>query len=110
MLTGLGLGVSISAPRDRLYGVACLAQSSIAIRRLYEIKGRDAAKPVAICVSEVDDIPKYTKLTVPQELIRELLPGPVTVVLERSTTLNPELNPATNLVGVRVSQLHSPFE
>ena len=34
--------------------------------------------------------------------MEELLPGPVTIVLERTEELNPELNPNTNLVGVRV--------
>ena len=36
------------------------------------------------------------------ELLRELLPGPVTVVLRRTPALNPELNPGTDLVGLRV--------
>lgn len=35
-------------------------------------------------------------------LLRDLLPGPVTVVFERTEELNPELNPHTRLVGVRV--------
>jgi hypothetical protein len=39
---------------------------------------------------------------VSEALLLELLPGPVTVVFDRKLNLNPELNPGTSLVGVRV--------
>lgn len=41
-------------------------------------------------------------MTISNELLHELLPGPVTVVFERTDELNPELNRGTRLVGVRV--------
>lgn len=34
-------------------------QSVKGVKHIYEIKGRDFSKPVAICVSAVDDIEKY---------------------------------------------------
>ena len=45
-------------PTDTIYGIACLAQCSQAIDKLYQIKRRDHAKPVAICVATVQDISK----------------------------------------------------
>ena len=36
------------------------------------------------------------------ELLRDFLPGPVTVITERSQALNTDLNPKSNTVGVRV--------
>ena len=36
------------------------------------------------------------------ELLRELLPGPVTTVFERAEQLNHQLNPGNPLVGIRV--------
>ena len=41
-------------------------------------------------------------MTAPPGLLRRLLPGPVTVLFERTAALNPRLNPGTSLVGVRV--------
>ena len=38
----------------------------------------------------------------PRAVLEDLLPGPVTVVGERSGELNPLLNPGTNLVGIRI--------
>ncbi|CDQ88410.1 unnamed protein product [Oncorhynchus mykiss] len=43
---------------------------------------------------------KYCKVSVKKELIGDLLPGPVTLVLERAEVLNTDLNPFTPLVVV----------
>ncbi|XP_026782118.2 yrdC domain-containing protein, mitochondrial isoform X1 [Pangasianodon hypophthalmus] len=101
-LKALKEGQVIAVPTDTIYGLACLAQNSEAIKRVYDIKGRNGNKPLAICVGEIQDIYKYCKVTVKEELLKDLLPGPVTLVLERSETLNADLNPFTKLVGVRI--------
>ncbi len=43
------------------------------------------------------DVFRFCKVSVKEELLRDLLPGPVTLVLERSTTLNGDLNPFTKV-------------
>ena len=63
----LKVGSVIALPTDTLYGIACLSQSSTAIKALYKIKSRDEKKPVAICVSQVSDVAKWGKVTVDQE-------------------------------------------
>ncbi|XP_061675247.1 yrdC domain-containing protein, mitochondrial [Syngnathoides biaculeatus] len=95
-------GHVVAVPTDTIYGLACLAQNSGAVRKIYEIKGRNEQKPLAICVGEIHDIYKYCKVNVKEALLSDLLPGPVTLVLERSEILNNELNPFTSLVGVRI--------
>ncbi|XP_062889650.1 yrdC domain-containing protein, mitochondrial [Mobula hypostoma] len=98
----LQCGRVVAVPTDTIYGIACLAQNSEAIRRIYDIKGRNADKPLAISVGNVEDIYKYCKVTVSDQLLRDLLPGPVTLVFKRSEELNKDLNPFTDLVGVRI--------
>ncbi|EGD76739.1 yrdC domain-containing protein [Salpingoeca rosetta] len=98
----LRAGGVIGVPTDTIYGLACLAQSTQGVRRIYSIKGRSELKPIAICVHDVAAIGAYAELSVPERLLRALLPGPVTVVLPRKPALNPELNPHTSLIGVRV--------
>ncbi|XP_019403457.1 PREDICTED: yrdC domain-containing protein, mitochondrial, partial [Crocodylus porosus] len=92
----------VALPTDTIYGVACLAQDSRAVRAVYSLKGRDGGKPLAICLSCVEHIYRYCHVSVPEELLRDLLPGPVTLVLQRSDGLNKDLNPFTLLVGVRI--------
>lgn len=95
-------GHVVAVPTDTIYGLACLAQNSEAVRKIYDIKGRNGQKPLAICVGEIQDIYKYCKVKVKEELLGDLLPGPVTLVFERSEALNADLNPFTSLVGVRI--------
>lgn len=103
----LKAGQVVAVPTDTIYGLACVAQNSDAVRRVYAIKGRNGDKPLAICVGEIQDIYSFCKVSVKEELLRDLLPGPVTLVLERSASLNSDLNPFTKLIGVRIP--HHPF-
>ncbi|XP_054478038.1 yrdC domain-containing protein, mitochondrial [Anoplopoma fimbria] len=95
-------GYVVGVPTDTIYGLACLAQNSEAVRKTYDVKGRNGHKPLAICVGEIQDIYKYCKVKVKEGLLGDLLPGPVTLVFERSEVLNTDLNPFTSLVGVRI--------
>ncbi|XP_033116928.1 yrdC domain-containing protein, mitochondrial-like [Anneissia japonica] len=95
-------GKVIAVPTDTIYGIAALAQSLEAVQQLYTIKGRNSQKPIAVCVSQIEDIPKWANVTVPNTLLDEILPGPVTLVFERSAALNPEFNPTTSLIGLRI--------
>ncbi|KAM9724068.1 threonylcarbamoyl-AMP synthase isoform 1-T1 [Menidia menidia] len=95
-------GDIVAVPTDTIYGLACLAQNSKAVNKIYNVKGRNEKKPLAICVGEIRDVYKYCKVRVKEELLVDLLPGPVTLVFERSKALNPDLNPFTALVGVRI--------
>jgi len=98
----LSSGGVVAVPTETVYGIASSANSSEGIEKIYAIKGRQKSKPIAICLSEIDQIDSWAKRTVTQELLHDLLPGPVTVVFERTELLNPHLNPGSNLVGIRI--------
>lgn len=100
-------GEVIAVPTDTLYGLACDACSPSAIGRIYEIKSRDQAKSLAVCVADVEDVSRYaTTRHLPGGLLEQLLPGPVTLVLPRDegSQLHPALNPGVKSVGVRIPQ------
>ena len=53
ILRGFLLGGEVIAiPTDTVYGLACDANNEQAIQKLYQIKGRNSNKPVAICVKD----------------------------------------------------------
>ena len=95
-------GHVIATPTDTIYGIAALVQNNTAVQRLYEIKGRDTLKPIALCLAEIDQIFDWGQVTVNRSLLEELLPGPVTIIFQRKPTLNPEFNPGTDLIGIRI--------
>ncbi|KAH0503246.1 YrdC domain-containing protein, mitochondrial [Microtus ochrogaster] len=75
---------------------------SAALGCVYRLKGRSEAKPLAVCLGRVADVYRYCQVRVPKELLEDLLPGPVTLVMQRSGELNKDLNPFTPLVGIRI--------
>lgn len=95
-------GGIVALPTDTIYGVAALAQNSQSVAKLYELKRRDAGKPIAICVHDVDEISRWAQVSIPEKLLHHLFPGAVTAVFQRTQELNPDLNLFTPLVGVRV--------
>ncbi|KAA8544037.1 hypothetical protein F0562_021786 [Nyssa sinensis] len=104
-IEALKVGKVIAVPTDTLYGFACDACSMEAVNRIFEIKGREHTRPLAICVGDVRDIQRFAITDhLPHGLLDCLLPGPVTVVLKRgdSSILEKCLNPGLDSIGVRV--------
>lgn len=97
-------GSVIGIPTDTIYGLAVSANDPEAIKRLYDVKGRNEEKPVAICVSDFPNLKHWGRADhLSDELLNKLLPGPVTIVLHRSIYLNnPYLNPGTEKIGIRI--------
>lgn len=100
----LKAGQVIALPTDTIYGLACSATNPEAIKELYRIKGRNEEKPVAICVSDYEDLKHWGEADhLPMELIKKLLPGAVTIVVNKSKYLNnPYLNPGVQKIGIRI--------
>ncbi|XP_015108307.1 yrdC domain-containing protein, mitochondrial-like [Diachasma alloeum] len=95
----------IAIPTDTIYGLATLAQNTQTVEKLYELKGRNKNKPLAIALSSIKDIPRWAETDhLPPNLLMAILPGPVTVVLKRKPLLNPALNPGIDTIGIRVSE------
>ncbi|KAM7258373.1 hypothetical protein ACFE04_014114 [Oxalis oulophora] len=104
-INALKAGRVIALPTDTLYGFASHACSSEAVNRIYEIKGRKHTSPLAICVGDVAEIKRFAVTDhLPPGLLDSLLPGPVTVILNRgqSSILEKSLNPGLESVGIRV--------
>lgn len=100
----LKAGHVIALPTDTIYGLACSAVNEEAIKKLYEIKGRNEDKPVAIAVSDLADLKHWGEAEhLPMDLLKNLLPGAVTIVLRKSKHLNnPFLNHGLPKIGIRI--------
>jgi 2',5'-phosphodiesterase len=95
----------IAVPTDTIYGLAACAEEESAVRRIYDIKARAADKPLAICVADYDDIPRYVETShLPRGLLEALLPGPLTVLLNKlsTTPIACAFNPGVDTLGVRI--------
>ena len=101
-VSALSEGRVISVPTDTLYGLAADANSSSGIQRIYSIKHRQAYAPLAICIADVSDLHRYCHAEhLPEQLLQQLLPGPVTLILQRrqEAPLCTQLNPGLATIG-----------
>ena len=98
-------GGVVAVPTDTIYGLAASASHPAGVAGIYAAKQRSGAKPLAICVADLEDVPRYAEVShLPPGVLTDLLPGPVTLLLTKRSDapLAPELNPGTSLIGIRI--------
>jgi L-threonylcarbamoyladenylate synthase len=98
-------GRPVILPTDTVYGLCTTASSAPAVEELYRLKGRAPTQPTAILAGDVEALLEAVP-ELPERIVRELLPGPYTLVLpnpaRRFAWLTGE-RPDT--IGVRVPDL-----
>jgi len=77
-------GGIIAFPTETVYGIGCLRPYQDSIKRIYEIKGRDFNKPLAVYLPDTKRLRKIVDDISPaaDTLIRKFLPGPLTIILK----------------------------
>jgi len=99
----LRAGDLVVYPTETVYGLGADATDAEAVERVFELKGRARDKPVSMGVPDVETAREYTRLTEREvAFMREFLPGPVTVVVERGESVPDVLTAGRERVGVRV--------
>jgi L-threonylcarbamoyladenylate synthase len=90
-------------PTDTVYGLGADALDTDAIARAFELKGRARDRPLSLGIPDVDAALDYADPTDREErLMREFLPGPVTVVVERREPVPDALTAGRDRVGIRI--------
>lgn len=75
-------GKIVVFPTETVYGVGCRYDDGAVRDRVFALKGRERAKPLAIYMLSVSEIGEYAALPMTAEkLARAFLPGPLTLVL-----------------------------
>jgi L-threonylcarbamoyladenylate synthase len=90
-------------PTETVYGLGADAFDAAAVERVFETKDRDGDQPVSLAVPTVEAAMAYTTPTDRESrFVDEFLPGPVTVVVERTDAVPDVLTAGRDRVGVRV--------
>lgn len=96
-------GEIVAFPTDTVYGLGTNAFYSPGIIKLFEAKGRDANKAIAVLIGSIDQLSILTdSLTVTaRKLIQHFWPGGLTIVVPKKKDL-PELLSAGSSIGIRM--------
>ena len=95
----------IACVTDTVWGLACLPNSEKAVKKIYEIKKREAKKPLILMSDEFYNLFDFVKQPIEkqaQRLIKDHFPGALTLVIEKSENTPDYITSGMNTVGIRV--------
>lgn len=90
---------------DTVWGLGCLPSSEKAVKKIYEIKHREAKKPLILMSYDIYPLFDYVKQPIEKEaqkLIKKYFPGALTLVLEKSENTPYYITSGLSTVGIRV--------
>ena len=97
-------GNLVAFPTETVYGLGADALNGSAVKRIYEVKGRPENHPLIVHIHDVSamnewisDIPEYAIL-----LSRDFWPGPMTLILNRSSIAGDFITGNQETVGIRI--------
>lgn len=90
---------------DTVWGIGCLPTSQKAVQRIYDIKKREAKKPLILMSDDIYPLFDYVKQPIEKQaqiLIKKHFPGALTLVVEKSTNAPDYITSNMDTVGIRV--------
>lgn len=98
-------GKVIAYPTETFYGLGVDVFNEGAVKRVFELKGREEGKPIPILVKDREMLLEVVEAIPPlaEDLIKGFWPGPLTIVFNARPNLPAILTGGTGKVGVRVS-------
>ena len=96
-------GGLVAVPTETVYGLCANALDEKAVKKIFELKGRDEKKPMALMISGAEDIEKYA-LNIPAAalaLAEKFWPGPLTIVLKAREFIPEIVKASSSTIGLR---------
>jgi L-threonylcarbamoyladenylate synthase len=97
-------GNLVAFPTETVYGLGADACNADAVMRIYSVKGRPTDHPLIVHVGSMDalgdwaaDVPEYAI-----SLARDFWPGPMTLIMKRSSLAGDFVTGGQDTVGIRV--------
>lgn len=96
-------GGVVAYPTDTTYGIGCSIFNKRGIERIYSIKQREKKKPFSFICADLSDIARYAKVSnYAFKIMKRLLPGPYTFVLDATSVVPDLLMTKQKTVGIRI--------
>ncbi len=97
-------GGVIAYVTDTVWGLGALPSSEKGVKKIYEIKKREAQKPLILMSNDIENTLPYVKELngKAQELVNNYFPGALTLVLEKTDMAPDYMTSGFNTVGIRI--------
>jgi L-threonylcarbamoyladenylate synthase len=100
----IGAGGVIAYPTDTFYALGADPKNSDAVKRLFEIKGRQAGQPILLLLHDRSMVREWAcgVAAEAEALMDAFWPGPLTLVFPAQPSVHQELTGGTGRIGLRV--------
>ena len=98
-------GGVIAFPTETFYGLGADGLDEKAVKRIFQVKGREEEKPLLLLVAERSQLSRLVQEVTPpaERLMEKFWPGPLTLVFKASSQASPLLTANTGKIGIRIS-------
>ncbi len=97
-------GGLIALPTETVYGLGADASNELAVRRIFAVKGRPSTHPLIVHVASVEAAREWSTGLTPlgEKLAARFWPGPLTLIVPRSSKASDAVTGGQDTVGLRV--------
>jgi L-threonylcarbamoyladenylate synthase len=97
-------GGLVAFPTETVYGLGANALDEVAVKKVYEAKGRPSDNPMIVHISRASDIGQTTRMLSPDivNLIDNFWPGPLTLIVKSKDAIPKVTRGGLETVGVRL--------
>ena len=102
--TSLINGDLVAFPTETVYGLGADAANEIAIKKIYQVKGRPFDHPLIVHISNLQYLDRWAR-EIPEyaiKLARSFWPGPMTLILPRKQLAKDFITGGQDNVGIRI--------
>jgi L-threonylcarbamoyladenylate synthase len=91
-------------PTETFYGLGASCFSSVAVNKIYGLKGRDKQKPLSVVIADMEMLEGIAAHIPPvfESIVEKFWPGPLTLILDGSSHLPLILLGPKKTIGVRL--------
>ncbi len=97
-------GRLVAFPTETVYGLGAIATNPEAVVRIFGAKGRPPTNPLIVHVSDLSMAQQYTRTWPPtaDRIAEHFWPGPITIILPRTSMIPDRVTGARETVGIRI--------
>ena len=101
--TALKDGRVVAFPTETVYGLGADAHNPLAVRQIFALKGRPANHPLIVHIHSASQASTWAQMTpLAHTLAERFWPGPMTMILRRTSHTPDEVTGGQETVGLRV--------
>lgn len=100
----LRAGGLVAFPTETVYGLGADAGNPLAVRKIFEVKGRPSTHPVIVHLADAVQLANWAR-EIPEgarRLAKQFWPGPLTVILKRAHGVSDAVTGGQDTVALRV--------